>query len=388
MSISRRHFLAGASALAGTAAIGQTTQSPRTQPIAGSLPPGTPVYQSLVPPQLPTLRQAGASRNLPTGCAVSIPALRSDPGYAQLIRQQAGIVVAEDAMKFGPLRPTPDQFFFDDADLLMAFAQANGMQVRGHNFVWHHQLPDWFASYVTPANAEAVLVRHIETVAARYAGRMQSWDVVNEAILLSDALPGGLRNTPWYRLLGPRYLDIAFHAARRADPTALLCYNDYGLEGEVPEEAAKGEAVLALLRGMQARGVPIDAVGLQSHLVAHAGGYGGGLQHFMQQAQAMGLKIILTEFDVNDRYLSVEIASRDEVVAALYRSYLNLTLPNPNVIALLTWGLTDRYTWLNINKANRDPRPERSLPFDADLHPTLAYVAAVEAIQAARPRPL
>ncbi len=337
---------------------------------------------------LPTIREAGASRNLLAGTAVNVLLLQSEPAYAQLVEQQANIIVAENELKFGPLRPTPDTFFFDQADYLFSFAATHGMKVRGHNFVWHEQLPAWFSSYVTPANAQAVMERHIETVGGRYAGRVQSWDVVNEAILVEDKQPGGLRLSPWYKLLWPGYLDLAYRTARRADPTALLTYNDYGIEGERPEDEAKRAAVLGLLRGMQSRGVPIDAVGIQSHIVSGDGfRCGPGLERFMSGVQGMGLKLMITELDINDRFLPGDVVLRDQAIAQSYREYLHLTLRNLDVIALLTWGLTDKYTWLNGAGARTDNLAERCLPFDADLRPTLAYPAEVEAIQSAPMRP-
>ncbi len=392
MSISRRQFLSGASALgvstfSAAATLGLTGCPHQPQIQNPMMPPGTPASVSNVPPQLATIREAAASRNLLAGCAVNVQALRTDTIYRQLVRQQANVVVAENAMKFGPLRPAPDQFFFEDADLLFAFAEANGIEVRGHNFVWHRQLPPWFAGDVTPQNAQAVLVNHIKTVGARYAGRVQSWDVVNEAIHVEDGRPGGLRNSPWYKLLGPTYIDLAFRTAKGVDPTALLCYNDYDIESEAPAQASKRAAVLELLRGMQQRGTPIDAVGIQSHIVAGAGHrYGPGLQQFMQQIKSMGLKIMLTEMDVNDRTLPADPDVRDQAVAAVYRDFLNLTLASTDVIALLTWGITDKYTWLHGEDARADKQPERCLPFDADLRPTLAYAAEVEAIQRASAR--
>ena len=189
------------------------------------------------------------------------------------------------------------------------------MKMRGHNFVWHRALPPWFATYVTPQNAEQVLVNHIETVAGRYKGRIHSWDVVNEAIQVSDNLPNGMRNSPWQKVL-PNYIDIAFRTARRVDPHAILTYNDYGIEAEDAASTAKRSAVLALVRGMQQRGVPIDAVGIQSHI--HAGPkytYGPALQQFMADIQKLGLKMMLTEMDVNDRDLPADIPTRDNAVA-------------------------------------------------------------------------
>ena len=335
-----------------------------------------------MPADLPTLREAGEQRGLLVGTAVAMRPLGSDPAYADLIRQQAGIVVAENAMKFGPIQPMRDHFAFEEPDALFAFAATNGIVVRGHNFVWHRQLPTWFASEATKANAASILTHHIEAVGARYAGRVHSWDVVNEAVLVSDGLPDGLRNSPWYQLLGTSYLDLAFRTARAVDPKALLCYNDYGIESESAGDTAKRETVLKLVRGLQDRNVPIDAVGIQSHI--SAGGkalYGPGLQRFMQQVQGMGLKILLTEMDVNDRTLPADIPTRDRAVAATYASYLKLALANPAVVALLTWGLSDKYTWLNGEDSRPDKLPERALPFDADLRPTMAYVAEGRAVQ-------
>ena len=336
-----------------------------------------------------TLRAAGAARNFPVGCCVHAATLKSDAAYTALVKQQMSILVGETEFKFGPIHPEPTTFFFDDADYIANFAQSNNMLLRGHNFVWHRALPPWFATYVTPQNAEQVLVNHIETVAGRYKGRIHSWDVVNEAIQVSDNLPNGMRNSPWQKVL-PGYIDIAFRTARRVDPHAILTYNDYGIEAEDPASTAKRAAVLALVRGMQQRGVPIDAVGIQSHISAgppsgdKPGGshtYGPALTKFMSDVQSLGLKMMLTEMDVNDRDLPADIPTRDKAVGDLYASYLHTTLANPAVIALLTWGITDKYTWLNHEGARKDGLPERCLPFDADLKPKPAFYAELNALK-------
>jgi endo-1,4-beta-xylanase len=330
-----------------------------------------------------TLKAAGASRGLLVGCCVHAKALREQPDYAALVKQQMSILVAENEFKFGPLHPTPTTFFFDDADYIINFAEQNGMKMRGHNFVWHRALPPWFATYVTPQNAEQVLVNHIETVAGRYKGRIHSWDVVNEAIQVSDNLPGGMRNSPWQKVL-PNYIDIAFRTARRVDPHAILTYNDYDVEGEDAASTAKRAAVLELVRGMQQRGVPIDAVGIQSHISAGPKyTYGPALEQFMTDVQRLGLKMMLTEMDVNDRDLPADIPTRDAAVADLYTSYLRTTLANTSVLALLTWGITDRSTWLNHEGARKDGLPERCLPFDANLKPKPAFSSELVALKAA-----
>lgn len=328
-----------------------------------------------------SLKTHAAARELLYGCAVDVRALGADPAYAALIREQCNIVVAENAMKWGALRPTPDTFHFDDADALMAFAEANKMKVRGHNLCWHENLPRWFDTYVTANNARQMLVKHIDTVAGRYAGRIHSWDVVNEAIDVKGGRPDGLRNSPWLRLVGDDYLELAYRTAREADPKALLTYNDYGIEAETAEADAKRAAVLALVRRMLAKGVPLDAVGVQSHIDAD-GKYGEGLKNFLAQVRELGLQAFVTEMDVNDRKLPANEEARDVAVAAAYRQYLDVALGDPAVKAVLTWGISDRHTWLDHAATRTDGLPERPLPFDSDYAPAPAFFALRDALDA------
>jgi len=352
--------------------------------------PGLPA-----PPDVGTLRVVGARHGILAGCAVQVQHLRDDAAYALLVGQQAGIIVDESALKMGPLRPAPTEYFFDNADFLFAFAKKHKMKVRGHNFVWHEQMPKWFDSYVMAANAEHVLVEHIERVGGRYAGRVHSWDVVNEAIEIKDGLKGGFRNSPWQKLLPghdsevPGYIEIAFRTARRVDPKAMLVYNDYGIEAEDEASAKKRAAVLALLRAMQARGIPVDALGIQSHLVAGSRqafspeyAYGAGLQGMIREARGMGLKVLLTEMDVSDRKLPAPVTERDAAVAATYGGYLREALADEAVIALLTWGITNKYTWLDYGYQQREDKlQQRCLPFDAEMQATPVFFAMRQAIE-------
>ena len=230
-----------------------------------AVPPSTPPLPATGTTGDDSLKAHASAKGLLFGCAVATELLGVDTAYEQLVRDQCSIVVAENAMKWGPLRPAIGTFYFDDADRLVAFAEANQMRVRGHNLCWHRQLPKWFGAYATKSNASKLLSEHIQNVAGRYAGRIHSWDVVNEAVLPTDGRPDGLRKSRWLELIGPGYVDLAFRTAREADPKALLTYNEYGIESEDGESAAKRKAVLDLLFGMKTRGVPIDAVGSISY---------------------------------------------------------------------------------------------------------------------------
>jgi endo-1,4-beta-xylanase len=180
----------------------------------------------------------------------------------------------------------------------------------------------------------------------------------------------------------PEYVELAFRTARRVDPKALLIYNDYGIEAENAWSEKKRQAVLGLLRAMQAKGVPVDGLGVQSHVAAGAGNvYGPGLVAMIAEARRMGLKVLVTEMDVNDRALGPDVAVRDAAVADVYGSYLKTVLADPAVIAVLTWGITDRYTWLNGEDARADKLPERALPFDAELRAKPAVGAIRQSVE-------
>lgn len=332
-----------------------------------------------------SLRAHAEARGLLVGCAVVPQRFGGEALYSSLVAEQANILVAETAMKWAALRPAPDRFDFRGADEVLAFAEAHGQKLGGHNLCWHESIPVWFAGTVNKGNAREFLTNHIQTVVGRYAGKIHSWDVVNEAIDMDSGRPDGLRKTPWLAMIGPEYLDLAYRTAREADPRALLTYNDYGIETDAPDQAAKREQVMRLVRGFQARGVPIDAIGVQSHLAATAPLPGRGLREFVRELRHMNLRVFVTEMDVNESKLEGSVEERDRAIGKIYRDYAIMMLGEPSVTALLTWGITDRYTWLNGPKwARPDGKPQRSLPFDADYQPSPAFFALRNAIDSRR----
>jgi len=339
-----------------------------------------------------SLKAHAEARGLLCGCAVNASLFRQDEGFRNLLAEQYNIVVPENCLKWNILRPTADTWNFADADSLVAFAEAHGMKVRGHNFVWHEALPHWFAGTANKDNAQRLLVEHIHTVGGRFKGKIHSWDVVNEAIWIADGRPDGLRSTsPWFEMLGPGYIDLAFRTAREVDPSALLTYNDYGIEYDNDEERKKRAAVLALLRRMKADKVPLDALGIQSHIHAESkDGFGRGVRELLDGAKALGLRVFVTELDVKDDGVAADdIAERDKVVADVYREYLTAALDGPEVKAVLTWGASDKNTWLNNGTKFRKQHPDRlqrPLPFDTDYAPALAFFAMRESFDKAKKR--
>jgi len=321
---------------------------------------------------------------LVAGAAVVVRVLEGDPVLQQLAAEQYGMLVPEAELKWRALRPAQDRFDFTASDTLLAYTAAHHMQLRGHTLVWHNSVPDWLSENAAHLDVRQLLTDHITTVCAHYAGKVHSWDVVNEAIFPQDGQPNGLRKSFWYEHAGPDYIDLAFRTARAADPHALLTYNDYGVEYDNADQSERRRLVLELLRGLKSRGVPLDAVGIQSHIKAGSPDtIGKGLTDFMEGVRQMGLQIFLTEMDVNEDDLAFDdIARRDGAIAKTYADYLQIALANPAVKAMLTWGISDRRTWLNdgpTHHRKQPNRPQRSLPFDAAYRPAPAFFAIRDA---------
>ncbi|SRR5579883_55025 len=335
-----------------------------------------------------SLKQRAAAKGLMYGAAVRQHTLSSDTKFAVNFVKECGILVPEWELEWNILRPTPDSFDFRKADWLAQFAQQHRMFFRGHTLVWHDALPGWFGELVDSRNAEQILRKHITTVVKHYAGKVHSWDVVNEVIEPADGRSDGLRKWPWLQFLGPDYIEIAFRTAAEADPQALLAYNEYGVDYHSSNDEAKRVAVLKLLERLKSTGTPIHALGIQAHLHASKTRFNPTrLKAFVRDVADLGLKVLITEIDVRDTKLPEEPALRARSVAGVYEDYLSAVLEEPAVIAVLTWGLSDHYTWL----AEGIPEPNdkgrvRPLPLDAQMKRKLAWNAIARAFDKAPKR--
>jgi len=321
------------------------------------------------------------------GSALNHDTLMNDPAATARVNAECGIVVAEAAFKWADIRPTADDYDFTKADALLGFATRNDLRIRGHTLVWHEGNPDWLPSKLTSGNAEKMLTDYIRTVVGRYKGKLVHWDVVNEVIDPDDKQPLNLRKTLWQQALGPAFLDIAFHTTAATDPTALRVINDYGTDYTLPWQERKRAALLELLADMLRRKVPVQAVGLQAHLDAGEVTLDQNVLHkFVADIAAMGLKVIVTELDVRDQRLPAYVPVRDDAVAAHARAWLDAVLAERAVLGVLTWGISDRNSWLNEKFPRPDKLAQRPLPLDASLNRKKLWSAIATSIDAAPTR--
>jgi endo-1,4-beta-xylanase len=339
-----------------------------------------------------SLHALARTKGMRFGSAVSDGAAGSinDSNYAALLAADCGLLVPENELKWRAIRPDSERFDFSRFDRILDYAQAHGMAMRGHNLLWQRPkwMPPWAESHdfgARPATeAERLLQTHITTVCRRYLGRIGSYDVVNEAVLPEN---GELAQTALSRAIGGTQilLDLAFHTARAAAPDAQLVYNDYMSWESV--NAAHRDGVLRLLERFRRGGVPVDALGVQSHITVQDQPQEESWRRFMDDVHAMGYGVLITEFDVNDQRLDADILKRDRAVAQYARHYLDLMFAYPRLKDVLAWGMCDGASWLQHFKPLRvDGLPKRPCPYDSNFRPKPLRGAIAAAFEAASAR--
>ncbi len=357
---SRRRLLAGAASL-GLGALATAC--------AGGGPPSTPAAKPTPTPE-PSLRGLAQARGLKIGSA-ALP-LPREPLYQETLAREFSMLTPEYTMKLDHLQPAQGRYEFDQTDAIVDFARREAMDVRGHTLVWHGALPDWLVDGGhTTGELRSILRDYILTVGKHYRGKVVAWDVVNEAIR-GD---GRLRDTIWTAGLGPGYVDVAFRWAHEADPDAMLFLNDYGGEGMGP----KSDAVYSLAKEMVERGVPLHGAGLQMHVSIARSPSPEDVASNIGRLGGLGLEVHITEMDVRVQDSTLPMDERLAAQARIYGDMMRVALDAEACTAFVTWGFTDRHSWIPDFTGN----PDAALLFDEAYRPKPAYRALVEALSGA-----
>ena len=206
---------------------------------------------------------------------------RSDEAYARLVAEQCQLVLPANELKWDMLQPKPGEYDFAPADWMLRFAESHGLLFRGHVLLWEPSTPRVGPQQSRRGKTHGSCSSTTSAPSSRTTrGRMHSWDVVNEILEPADGRSDMFRNSLWLDLLGAEWIELAFHLAREADPNALLVYNENWLESDRESSRAKRQRVLALLAEWKRRGVPVQALGLQAHLLTDdQAGAGAGAVH-------------------------------------------------------------------------------------------------------------
>jgi endo-1,4-beta-xylanase len=325
--------------------------------------------------------------------------LESDADYLQLIDREAAILFTEDDLLWYQLKPTPESALdFSFGDRFIQTAERQRQLVFGAHLVWDEGFGDGWTEDdlfgMDEQTARTVLFGTVKAVVKRYRGRVVAWSCVNEAVDAAEA-DGLRRDVPWYQTIGPEYVAQSFRVAHAADPNTCLVLNEFGFEtdDEFDTAADKRSAALRVIDALLAQHVPVHALGVQAHLRAAdfaAGKFDArGYKRFLNDVADRGLAVLITELDVLDDGLPAANGPRDRGVADAYKRYLDAALQVPAVGSVMTFGLSDRYTWLQEDYPRDDGAPRRPLPFDDQLRPKPAYDAlSTELGQAVRRRQL
>ena len=347
-----------------------------------------------------------------------------------LTKEQFSQISPENDLKWESIHPREgaDGYNFGPADAYVEFGMKNHMLIVGHTLVWHGQTPRWVFAGTTPpadtaktpaqapppangaganpgggrfgrgfggfdingphATREELLQRmreHIHTVVGRYKGKIKVWDVVNEAI--SDGGPNTLRTSPWEQIIGPDFIAKAFEYAHEADPDAILRYNDYGLENP-----AKRQKLIAMIKELQAKKVPVMAIGTQTHVSVSSPSFDDE-DRTLTELETLGLPIHITELDVNgaqggQRNNGADVASNatttqgglvddaNQRLATQYANLFKVFLKHKSVKVVTLWGINDGVSW----RANGKP-----LLFDSSDQPKPAFDAVIRAASGSSP---
>ncbi len=321
----------------------------------------------------------------PIGVSVSPKSLQTDE--ANLVIKHFGSITAENAMKMGPLQPKENEYYWKDADSIVAFAKRNNIKLRGHALVWHQQTPSWFFTDKNgnTVSKEVLMQRikdHITTVVTRYKDDIYAWDVVNEAI--ADAKDTIYRSSKFYQICGEDFIAKAFEWAHAADPDAILFYNDYN---EI--DPVKRKKIITMIQKLKAKGVPVHAIGLQAHWTLNEPTK-EQLEQTLNDFASLGLPLQITELDISvypkehnarekkavdfdTTYTTTRETTQTkqyQMVFELFRKY------KKHITGVTFWNISDRHSWLdNFPVKGRKDYP---LLFDKALKPKAAYKSVVK----------
>lgn len=304
----------------------------------------------------------------------------------EIVKEQFNSITPENALKWINVEPQRGKYTFSVADSFVAFGLANHMFIVGHNLLWHSQIPRWIFvdDKGNDVSRDTLLNRlhdHIMTVAGRYKGKINGWDVVNEALEEN----GELRQSKWLKIIGDDYIEKAFQYAHEAAPDAELYYNDYNIE--MP---AKRAGAIRIIKDLQSKGIRIDGVGIQAHWHMDMPSL-EVIDSAIAQFSALGVKVMFTEMDINmlprpENLTGAEVSNRFKLtpesnpypnglpdsmqvkLAERYSDIFRIFCKHKNSISRVTfWGVSDKQSWLN-----NWPIPGRTnypLLFDRNLQP-------------------
>ena len=333
-----------------------------------------------------TLGAAAARAGRFFGCAGQIDQWNAEGDLRDAVLAETDYLVPEVELKWAAIEPNRGQLAFQSLDGFMNFAARNRKKVRGHTLLWHDSVPPWAQAQLRENRDWSAIGEYFAAVIPRYGGLIDQWDVVNEPIETGGRMDG-LRENVFLEAFGPEYIDRAFAQARQFAPNAKLMINEYGIEYDLPEERDRRYLLLKLLERLRDSGVPLDGLGIQSHLDLRKGSVAvNAVSAFLKAVDDLDLFVVVTELDVKESAYTAPVDVRDRFVADEVRRYLEAVLEQRAVTGVVTWGLCDRHSWLKVTPEDLarfpgawthggGPGLNRGLPLNAAMERKPVYFA-------------
>jgi endo-1,4-beta-xylanase len=376
--VARRSLLLGGAATAAVGAAG-LVPSLADASVAAAAPGRTPLWKK------------AARRGIVFGS--SIATWQLDPEYRKLHGREAALMFTEDDLLWYQLKPRPHApLNFEPGDHIVRHARRNKQLTIGAHLVWDEGFGEGWSEEdlweISRRRAEKLLYRTVRREVRHYQGKMNGWIVANEVTDPEFRNKHGFRkNVPWYQTIGPEYIRNVFEIAAEEDPQALRIINEFGFEtvnefGDRPEPRRR--AFLDAVDRLLDTGAPVQAVGIQGHLLADRFGkrfHERAYRNFLKEFADRGLPILITEMDVLDDGLPRDFRRRDQRVADVYRRFLDVVLDEEMVKVVVAFGLSDRYTWLQEDMPREDGAARRPLAFNQNMGPKPAYRAISQAFR-------
>ena len=316
------------------------------------------------------------------GMAIKANQLDSGSKYDAILKNEFSSISAEYEMKMNPISISSGVYNWTAADKIVAYGNANGINVHGHALVWHLAVPDWLTNFSgTDAEFAAEVKKYITDVVTHYAGKVKSWDVVNEAV---DDNSGNLRNTIFLQRMGPNYIKDCFKWARDAanaagDTNLLLFYNDYATSTNIPKQ----NKMFSIIDDLKASNL-IDGVGYQMHNT-YLSPTKTQIETDINRAVAKGLKIHISELDIQVNPANDITTFTNERRLAQKEKYKEIVkiynaLPAANKYALTVWGMKDNESWIPYSTDLNHPGNDWPLLYDSNFALKSAHTGFLEGL--------
>ena len=314
--------------------------------------------------------------------------LGKDLQSKNIVTSEFNSITPENSLKWMFLQPFPNKFNFGAADKYVELGIKNNKHIVGHALVWHNQLADFMKTTGSRSEFKKHVENHINTVVSRYKGKIDAWDVVNEAFNEN----GSLRPSVFKKQMGDNYIEDVFKLAETADPDADLIYNDYNLY-----KPAKRAGVLKMVKKLQENGTKINAIGVQAHWRLNSPSL-MEIEQIILDISDLGVEVMFTELDVTvlpnpwelvgaevtqnfskfegdpkmDPYPKALPKSVEKQLAKRYEDIFKLFVKHQDKISRVTfWGVMDKHSWLNDWPIKG--RTNYPLLFDRNYQPKKAY---------------